>query len=379
MAELFEETSIGPLRLKNRLVRTATWSGVADDRGRIATRALELYGNLAAGGVGLIITGFQYVMPNGVALKYQVGNYSEDLMDGLTKWVETIHDHGAKVIAQLVHTGSKANPDLFWEPAEIWGPSAVTDPLTGRTPKEMTKQDISRLVDAFAQAASRCQRAGFDGIQLHGAHGYGINQFLSGAVNQRTDEYGGSIDNRYRLLGETMKAVREAVGNDYPILIKLSGHDYCDGGLTSDESLHVGRRLIQDGIDCIEVSSGSRASANGMVPSRTNILKEEDEAYLANLARLFKQALDVPIITVGGIRSLSVASRIVSEGIADYVAMCRPFIREPHLIQRWMSGDSKRAACISCNGCFETVLEGQGVFCKVDRDREATQQSLEEH
>ncbi len=368
MAELFEETSIGSLKMKNRFVRSATWSGVADDRGRITTKALELYGNLAAAEIGLIITGFQYVMPNGVAVKYQVGNYSQDLVDGLTKWVETIHAAEGKVVAQLVHAGSKANPNLFWEPGEIWGPSAVVDPLTGRIPKEMTKQDIQQLVDAYASAAARCQAAGFDGIQLHGAHGYGINQFLSGASNQRRDEYGGNIDNRYLFLGETMRAIRATVGESYPIMIKLSGNDYFDGGLTLEEAVHVARRLVQDGIDCIEVSAGSRASANGMGPSRTKILKEEDEAYLADLARTIKQAVDVPIITVGGIRSLGVASKLVSEGIADYVAMCRPFIREPHLIRRWLSGDTGKSNCISCNGCFETVLEGEGVFCKVDRE-----------
>ncbi len=368
MSELFEKTSIKTLELKNRFIRSATWSGVADQKGWITDRALELYGNLAVGGVGLIITGFQYVMPNAVAMKYQVGNYSEDLLPGLSRWVRAIHVGGAKVMAQLVHAGSKANPELFWEAGEVWGPSAVLDPLTGRIPKEMTLQEISQVVEAFAEAALRSKRAGFDGIQLHGAHGYGINQFLSGLSNQRTDGYGGSISNRYRFLGEIMAAVRKAVGKEYPVFIKLSGNDYVEGGLSQEESLYVGRRLVDDGIDCIEVSAGSRASADGMVPSRTKIRKEDDEAYLAKLAQNFKQALDVPIITVGGIRSPSVAARILSEGLADYVALCRPLIREPHLINRWMKGNLEKATCISCNGCFETALEGLGVTCKVDRD-----------
>lgn len=366
---LFEATRIQSLELKNRFVRSATWSGIADEKGRITDRALELYSNLATGGVGLIITGFQYVMPNSMAIKYQVGNYSEELLDGLRRWVQSIHARGARVMAQLAHAGSKANPDLFWEDCEVWGPSAGPDPLTGRTPKEMTHSQINQVVHAFAEAASRCQKAGFDGVQLHGAHGYGINQFLSGASNRRTDSYGGGISNRYRFLGEIVKAVREAVGKDYPMFIKLSGHDYFEGGLSPEESLYIGRRLVEDGIDCIEVSAGSNASANGMVPSRTKILTENDEAYLAHLARAFKQALDIPIITVGGIRSLPVAAKIVKEGFADYVALCRPFIREPHLINRWINGDLARATCISCNGCFETGLEGGGVYCKVDRDR----------
>jgi 2,4-dienoyl-CoA reductase-like NADH-dependent reductase (Old Yellow Enzyme family) len=368
MAQLFELTSINALDLKNRSIRSATWSGVADQKGRITDRALELYGNLAAGGVGLIITGFQYVMPNSVAMPYQVGNYSEDLLDGLSRWVQAIHAREAKVMAQLVHTGSKANSELFWEGGDVWGPSSVPDPLTGTTPKEMTHQEISQVVEAFADAADRSKMAGFDGVQLHGAHGYGINQFLSGATNQRTDGYGGNISNRYRFLGEVLESVRGAVGKEYPVFIKLSGHDYFDGGLVPEDSLYVARRLVDDGIDCIEVSAGSRASANGMVPSRTKIRKEDDEAYLAQLAKYFKEGLNIPIITVGGMRSPSVIEGILSQGIADYVALCRPLIREPHLINRWKDGNLEKATCISCNGCFETGLDGLGVTCKVDRD-----------
>ena len=223
------------------------------------------------------------------------------------------------------------------------------------------------MVEAFAAAALRSKKAGFDGIQLHGAHAYGINQFLSGAMNRRSDKYGGDISNRYRFLGEILEAVRGAVGPDYPVFIKLSGHDYFDGGLVLEESLYVARRLVEDGIDCIEVSAGSRASANGMIPSRMNIRREEEEAYLAPLARSFKDAVNVPIITVGGLRSPGVVSRVLSEGMADYVAFCRPLIREPRLISRWKSGNLEKAKCISCNGCFETGLEGFGVTCKVEK------------
>ncbi|HMK35112.1 MAG TPA: NADH:flavin oxidoreductase [Desulfomonilaceae bacterium] len=369
MTELFETTHIKSLELRNRSVRSATWSGVGDRKGYVTDRAVELYRDLAAGGVGLIITGFQYVMPNSVAMPYQIGNYGEAQLEGLTRWTDAIHSHGGKVVAQLVHTGTKANPKLFPEEGEIWGPSAIPDPLTGNTPKEMTQQEIIQVVEAFAAAASRARRSGFDGIQLHGAHGYGINQFLSGAMNRRSDSYGGDIDKRYRFLGEVMESVRGAVGSDYPVFIKLSAHDHFDGGLVLEESLHVARRLVADGVDCIEVSAGSRASADGMIPSRTKIRKAADEAYLAEFARSFKEALQVPIITVGGIRSPEVISRILSQGYADYAALCRPLIREPNLINRWQRGDLRKATCISCNGCFETALEGSGVTCKIERER----------
>jgi 2,4-dienoyl-CoA reductase-like NADH-dependent reductase (Old Yellow Enzyme family) len=375
MAYLFEATAIGSLDLKNRSVRSATWSGVADKKGYVTERAVEFYGNLAAGGMGLIITGFQYVLPNGIAMIYQMGNYTDDQIEGLSRMAAAIHAQGGKAITQLTHTGAKANPDLFPEQGDLWGPSAITDPMTGNTPKEMTLNQITQLIEAYAAAAARSKKAGFDGIQLHGAHGYGINQFLSGASNKRGDAYGGDIDRRYRFLGETLEAVRGAVGDDFPVLIKLSGHDYYDGGLVPEESLRVARRLADDGIDAIEVSAGSRASRDGMTPSRIKIKTEEDEAYLSELAARFKETVNVPIITVGGIRSLSVVEDILSEGKADYVAMCRPFIREPNIINRWKDGDLERAKCISCNGCFDTGIEGLGVSCKIERQLKEKQET----
>ncbi|MGO9117911.1 MAG: NADH:flavin oxidoreductase [Desulfomonilaceae bacterium] len=373
MPELFEKTSIKSLELENRAVRSATWSGVCDSKGYITEMALEFYGNLAQGGIGLIVTGFQYVMPNSIAMPFQMGNYRDDQLEGLTRLVEAIHSRGGKVAAQLAHTESKANPELFFQEAEVWGPSAILDPLSGQMPKEMTQTDITFCIEAFASAAARSRKAGFDAIQLHGAHAYGVNQFLSGASNKRSDKYGGSIANRYLFLAEIMEAVRGAVGKDYPVFIKLSGNDYFEGGLTTEESLYVARRLVEDGIDCIEVSAGSRASSEGMVPSRLEIRTEKDEAYLGHLAAQFKNAVAVPIITVGGIRSPQVISGILSEGIADYVAMSRPFIREPHLINRWKSGDLKKSKCISCNGCFETARAGLAAVCKVELDRKAKQ------
>ncbi len=367
MHQLFEKTVIKSLELNNRSVRSATWSGVGDPKGYVTDTAVEFYGRLAAGGVGLIVTGFQYVMPNGIAMLYQIGNYSDDQLEGLSRLAQAIHSQGGQVMAQLAHAGSRANPELFPEEGEIWGPSAVPDAVTGNSPKEMTRQEITQVIEAYAAAASRAKSSGFDGIQLGSAHGYGIDQFLSGATNRRTDGYGGDIRKRYRFLGETLEAVRGSVGSDYPVFIKLSGNDYVENGLVPEESLQVARRLVDDGIDCIEVSGGNRAAGNGMVPARQNIHREEDEAYLAELAGRFKEAVNVPIITVGGIRSPAVITRILSESIADYVAFCRPLIREPGLINRWKSGDLAKAKCISCNGCVETALEGTGVSCKAER------------
>jgi 2,4-dienoyl-CoA reductase-like NADH-dependent reductase (Old Yellow Enzyme family) len=367
MAALFDNTAIKSLELPNRAVRSATWSGVGDDNGRVTDRAVEFYQVLASGGIGLIITGYQYVLPNGRQINYTIGNYDDAQTEGLSRLAQAVHDAGGRIVTQIVHCGLRADPKLIPVGWNLWGPSVVPDPATGNVPREVTRQEIQQLVEAYAAAAARSKQAGFDGVQLHGAHGYGINQFLSGYFNRRGDAYGGNLDKRYRFLGEVMEAVRGAVGNDFPVLIKLNAHDFVEGGLVPQESVRIARRLVDDGIDTIEVSAGSSASPPDKGPSRTKIKTEEDEAYLLDFAAAVKQAVAVPVITVGGIRSLKTIETILSEGKADYVAMARPFIREPHLIKRWEGGDRARAKCISCNGCFETGLKGLGISCKVER------------
>ena len=370
MPQLFENTWINSLELANRAVRSATWSGLGDDQGYVTDRALEFYRELGRGGIGLIVTGFQYVMTNGRPIPYMIGNCSDDHVEGLRRLAEAVHSEGGRIVAQIVHGGSRADQAFFADGDELWGPSAIPFSAKDKVPREMTRQQITRVIEAYTAAALRSQQAGFDGVQLHGAHGYRINQFLSAAWNRRGDKYGGSVKNRYRFLGEVMEAVRGAVGSDFPVLIKLSGHDFLEGGLVPDESVEIARRLVDDGIDAIEVSGGSTASPEGMSPSRKPIAKEE-KAYFADLAALIKKATGVPVITVGGVRSFKKVQTILSEHKADYVAMSRPFVREPHLINRWKSGDTSRAKCISCSGCFESGRKGLGISCKVEREQSA--------
>ncbi|MEW6110685.1 MAG: NADH:flavin oxidoreductase [Thermodesulfobacteriota bacterium] len=371
MPDLFDKTWIKSLELANRSVRSATWSGVADERGNVTDLAIDFYSELGRGGIGLIVTGYQFVMTNGQQLVYMMGNYEDGQVEGLRRLAAAIHEQGGKVVPQIVHCGTRANPTFFREGDELWGPSAIPDPASGNTPHEVTQEEITRLVEAYAAAARRAKEAGFDGVQLHGAHAYGINQFISGAWNQRGDAYGGSVKKRYRFLGEVLEAVRGAVDEDFPVMIKLNALDFLDRGLVPEEAVEIARWLAEDGIDAIEVSAGSAATRGGKSPSRTKIMKEEDEAYLADLAALIKGAVKVPVIAVGGIRSPKKINALLADGKADYVALSRPFIREPHLINRWKSGDTSKATCISCNGCFETGLQGLGISCRVERELKA--------
>jgi 2,4-dienoyl-CoA reductase-like NADH-dependent reductase (Old Yellow Enzyme family) len=233
----------------------------------------------------------------------------------------------------------------------------------------MTVQDIKEMADAFADAAARAKTADFDGVQIHAAHGYLLSQFLSPAYNRRTDEYGGTIQNRARFLIETLRAIRNRTGGDYPVLVKMNTSDFIEDGLTLDDALAVGDMLVREGIDAIELSGGF-LNGGKLNPSRMGIDAEEKEAYFENEARAFKDVVSVPVILVGGTRSPAVAERIVAEGTADFIALSRPLIREAGLINRWKSGDTAKSACISCNRCFGPGVTGQGVYC-VDEKRPA--------
>lgn len=361
--DLLDKTKIKNLEIRNRMVRSSVWSGTADSKGYVTDRTIDFYHTLATGNIGMILSGYMYVMTNGMGLPHQTGIYADDQVVGLKRLTDAIHQEKGVVIGQLVHCLAKADQQLFLkEGDELWGASAVAPKPDAKMPKEMTKKDIVALVEAHGAAAKRCIQAGFDGIQLHGAHGYGMNQFLSPYWNRRTDLYGGSEEKRYRIVGEIIEATRGAIGKDYPLLFKLSANDFEQGGIQFPEAVSTAKRLAENGIDLIQVSGGcTRIEENcikeGIEPG------SKDEAYFLEYARKIKEAVGIPVMTVGGVRSLPVAQAIVRDKNVDYVSFGRPLIREPHLIKRWIDGDTSPAACISCNQCFDTGREGKGVSC----------------
>lgn len=235
-------------------------------------------------------------------------------------------------------------------------------------PAELTRDEISKIITAFGEAAHRAKSWGVDAIQLHGAHGFLINQFLSPLTNRRTDEYGGSIENRSRFLLEVYRNVREAVGADYPVLIKLNASDHVDGGLEIDDSVYAAKKLAEAGINAIEVSAGTSASGEKS-PVRRKINKSEKEAYNLKLARRINEAVSCLLMVVGGFRSYRVAEKAISDYCMDYISMARPLIREPGLANRWLQGDRKRAMCISCNKCFMPGREKGGIYCVIEKKK----------
>jgi 2,4-dienoyl-CoA reductase-like NADH-dependent reductase (Old Yellow Enzyme family) len=223
---------------------------------------------------------------------------------------------------------------------------------------------VADLTAAFAEGAARAKQAGFDGVQIHAAHAYLLSQFLSPAFNRRQDQYGGDVLNRSRVLMEVYRAIRTAVGADYPVLIKLNCQDFIENGLTLEDSLQIGRMLSEAGIDAIELSGGVVTDGETWsFPSRPAQPSVPVEPYYLNEAQAFKKAIDVPLILVGGIRSLDVSESLVKAGTTDYIALCRPLIMEPDLINRWKSGDSRKTKCKSDNKCWVPVLSGKGIDC----------------
>ena len=360
MSTLFESTIIKTMSLANRFVRSATWEGMATADGACTSQLTNLMVNLAEGGVGLIITGHSYISREGQAGRGQLGIHEDATLQGLTQMTDAVHRCGGKICIQLAHAGALAAASLSG--LEATGPSVLHE--DGKTIcREMSKEDIDRVVRAFGEAAARAKCSGFDAVEIHAAHGYLLSQFLSPMFNQRTDEYGGALANRSRMVLEVLHSVRRAVGSDYPVLIKLNSEDFVEGGFSVEDMLELSVLLEKAGIDSIELSGGTASKKRKYCPARLGAISKENEAYYRDAAWRFKLRVGVPLILVGGIRSLDVAERLIGEGTADYIAMSRPLICEPDLVNCWKNGNTKKSACVSDNRCYNPIMRGEGLRC----------------
>jgi 2,4-dienoyl-CoA reductase-like NADH-dependent reductase (Old Yellow Enzyme family) len=249
---------------------------------------------------------------------------------------------------------------------ETVAPSAVEAPFLKRSPREMTPSEIDSVIQAYGQAARRVKQAGFDGVQIHGAHGYLIGQFLSPYVNRRTDEWGGNLENRMRFLRAVCRVVREQVGREVPVLIKLGMVDGVEGGLTVEEGTQVVAALEEMGLDGVEISGGINGRRVWNV--RKGVKGAADEAYFRYLAQRARQATRLPIILVGGFRSRGMMEEVLTSGDADFISLCRPLICEPDLPNRLRQGVQERSSCISANRCWPDG-PGEGIACKCPIER----------
>ncbi len=359
MSILFEPYAIGKLTLKNRFIKSSTLESMAGPDGEITPDMLDFYETIARGGAACIFLGHAFVHRLGKASPKMIGLHNDRLIPGLRSLADVIHRHDCFVFAQINHGGSRIQGGC----AEPVGPSPVVNPSTGLLARELSSSEIREIIDAFGRAAARVREAGLDGILIHGAHGYLASLFTSPFTNHRPDEWGGDALKRFRFLEEVYRSIRRAVGNDYPVAIKLGAKDDMEDGLSLEEGAEVAARLAKAGIDAIEISAGV---ATKPVPSRSNILSREQEAYFLPYAKAVRPKVGkLPLSLVGGLRSPDLMEGIIKEGWTDFVSLARPFICEPDLVNKIRAGRWEPVSCTRDDRC-RVGIGKEGLRCRRD-------------
>lgn len=353
---------IGSLELKNRFVMPPMGSSTSDELHHFTEQSYSYYEERAKGGFGLIFTGYMCVSEDGLSYPNQVQIYDDSCLPYMREFTERIHSHDAKCFAQLQHSGIQNNYEASG--CRKVGPSAIPSPFDKTPVHELTADEILELEDKFVRAALRAQRAGFDGVEIHGAHGYLVSQFLSKARNKRTDEYGGSTAARARFACEIIQKIREAVGPDYPISLRINASDDVPYGNTIEDACAQAVLFRQSGVDVLNVSRGLPESGT-VIPSNYT-----EEGINIEPARRIRNAVDIPVILVGRMNDPALAEYAVRSGAADFVAFGRQSIADPHFPEKVMSG--REDEIFYCTGCMQRCQgapcekEDTGVSCLVN-------------
>ncbi|MEK7373263.1 MAG: NADH:flavin oxidoreductase, partial [candidate division NC10 bacterium] len=309
------------MQLRNRVVMAPMVVQLGSESGAVTQRTVDYYVRRAAGGAGLVIVEASYIAPEAKAYACQLGIDRDGLLPGHFELVEAIHRHGAKVAIQIHHGGGRADPALTG--GVLVAPSPVAQDAHAVVPREATPQEIETLAESYARAAGRAQRAGYDAVEIHGAHGYLIHEFLSPASNRRSDAYGGSPENRRRFAGLVIRRVREAVGARFPVLFRMSA----EGGYGIEAAVEIAQALEAWGVDAIHVSVGGTAPIT-LVPPDTSPMARP-EGWLTGYAATIKKRVSVPIIVVGEIRHPVFAEEVLAQGKADFIALGRQLLADP--------------------------------------------------
>jgi 2,4-dienoyl-CoA reductase-like NADH-dependent reductase (Old Yellow Enzyme family) len=356
MSLLFSPATIGNLRLPNRIVRSATAERMANKLdGRVTSKLKDFWVELAQGGTGLIITGHMFVHPSGKCHPEMAGIYDDDLIPELADAVRAVHEAGGKIAVQINHGGMQCSKEAV---LGTMAPSTINEDFLEQPARMMRSEEIDIIIASYADAAQRAVEAGFDAVQLHGAHGYLINQFMSPYVNRRSDEWGGNLFERSKFLREIIKAVRGKIGKDYPLFIKFGMEDGIESGLTAQDGAKVISWMEEMSLNAVEISGGVQSSS-----TKKGIKSEDREAYFRPLAKIARKGTVLPIILVGGMRSRKVMENVLVSGDADLIAMCRPLINEPNFPNMMKDGIVDISGCISLNNCWPKQM-GEGISCK---------------
>ncbi len=388
----FEEASLAGIKLKNRIIRSATHEGMADEKGFPTERLKKLYVRLAQGGAGAIITGYAGIQADGKThLVSMLMIDSDESIPAYRQIVNAVHEHGTPIILQAAHCGRQTRSKITGQPTVA--PSALRDTFFSEDmPKALSESNINEIIANFVSAVVRAQQAGFDGVQLHLAHGYLLSQFLSSYSNRRKDRWGGSLENKYRIVGEIFRRAGERVGA-YPILVKMNAHDGRRNGMRIGEAVQIARMLEKSGCAAIEVSCGfiedglymartpelpadaameytfKYKNLPGFVkkiakPAIKALMKQPQPLLKYNLeaAIQIKKAVNIPVIVVGGINNLDDINSIFKNENIDFVSMCRPFIIEPDIASKFKEGTGTKSKCIMCDYCM-ILAEARPLAC----------------
>ncbi len=376
---LFNPIVLGGIRLNNRIIRSATHEGLADERGWPTQALVQKYIHLAKGGAGAIITGYAGIQADGKSTGLNMNMMDDD--EAIAKYravTDAVHACQTPIILQLAHCGRQTRSKKTGFPTVA--PSAIRDNYSGEKPMTLSEAGINTIIDNFVQAIDRAKQAGFDGVQLHAAHGYLLAQFLSAYSNHRKDRWGGSLENRFRILKEIISLARDRV-DDFPIWVKLNAYDHRPGGMRVDKAVQIAQLLEASGVQALEISSGTfeenlSSIRNAVLPTEAvykyvlhmgqvprwlkfllypfvyakikPILPLEN--YNVSAAAQIKAGVSIPVIVVGGIKRLEDITRIISDRSADAVSLCRPFIIEPNIVKKFQAGQ-QATKCIYCSIC----------------------------
>ena len=327
MVSLKKELQLPKLKLKNRLVMPPMATETSESGGMVSKNLLRYYDEKSAGGyIGLIITEHSFILPEGKASKRQLSVASDDTIEGLKQLVDVIHHNNVKAVAQINHAGGAANHSITGY--DSIAPTAILKNGELFADCEMTEEDIKKVIHGFAAAAKRVKQAGFDGVEIHSAHGYLLNQFYSPLMNQRRDEYGGELRNRIRIHLKVIEAVRDVVGNDYPIFLRLGSIDDTAGGSTVDDAVYASTVFESAGVDVLDISGGMTGYVR---KSRKN-----EQGYFSDITEAIKKEVDIPVILTGGITEPEAADRILAEGKADMTGVGRAILKDSDWAKRAM-------------------------------------------
>ena len=376
MSILFTPMKFGNVLIKNRFIHSACEDNMATEDGNVTDEIIKKLQRLSQGEVGLIIWSHLSVHPSGRTKRYQAGIYDDDMINGLSRAVSIVHNENCKIAFQLGHGGLQASKEI------------VDQSLMG--PASMTGSQIEKIINAFKSAAKRAVESGADGIQLHAAHGYLLNEFLSPYYNQRKDEWGGSDENRFKILKEIVLEIKSILPEGFPLLIKLNTNDYTSKeGITSSLVIKYAEWLKELSIDGLEASCGTSLGSpfnmcrgdvpvDEMVISFPEPVQEKMKSYFESLSGKFELKApyniettklirpvfgSIPLFAVGGWRELTQMEEAVSSGDTDFISMCRPFIREPNLVKKFRMGKTLKASCKSCNKCLAALPNNLPVRC----------------